>query len=91
MAPLRSKRAGPATASLTAYVAPIVALLAGVIVRGELITLIQILGCALILAGAGMVVRAERAARAVQQPEFQHGRAATWRSSWCSPNRSVDA
>jgi drug/metabolite transporter (DMT)-like permease len=60
------KRAGPTTASLTAYVAPIVALLAGVLVLGEQITLIQILGCALILAGAGLVMRAEQAARAVQ-------------------------
>ena len=62
------KRAGPTTASLTAYVAPIVALLAGLIVLGEQITLIQILGCALILAGAGPVMRAEQAARAFQPP-----------------------
>jgi drug/metabolite transporter (DMT)-like permease len=53
---------------LTAYVAPIVALLAGVIVLGEQIALIQILGCALILAGAGLVMRAEQAARAAQPP-----------------------
>ncbi len=54
------RRSGPTIASLTTYVAPIVALAAGVVVLGEKFTLLQALSCALILSGAALVMRRPR-------------------------------
>ncbi|HET7139306.1 MAG TPA: DMT family transporter [Arthrobacter sp.] len=51
------KRAGPATAALTTYTAPIIAVVAGVLVLGENLTLWQVLSCSLILVGAAFIVR----------------------------------
>lgn len=56
------KRAGPTRASLITHAAPIVALVAGVIVLGERITERQVLGCALILLGTGLVMHKSTAA-----------------------------
>jgi drug/metabolite transporter (DMT)-like permease len=51
------KRAGPTTAALTTYTAPIIAVVAGVLVLGENLTLWQVLSCSMILVGAAFIVR----------------------------------
>jgi drug/metabolite transporter (DMT)-like permease len=51
------KRAGPTTAALTTYTAPIIAVMAGVLVLRENLTLWQVLSCSLILIGAAFIVR----------------------------------
>ncbi|MEV7135705.1 DMT family transporter [Arthrobacter sp. NPDC093128] len=51
------KRAGPTTAALTTYTAPIIAVVAGVLVLRENLTLWQVLSCSLILIGAAFIVR----------------------------------
>jgi drug/metabolite transporter (DMT)-like permease len=51
------KRSGPTVASLTIYAAPIVAVLAGVLILGERFTLVQAVSCLLILAGPALVMR----------------------------------
>lgn len=51
------KRAGPTTAALTTYTAPIIAVVAGVLVLRENLTLWQVLSCSLILVGAAFIVR----------------------------------
>ena len=54
------KRAGPTTAALTTYTAPIIAVVAGVLVLHENLTLWQVLSCSLILVGAAFIVRPKR-------------------------------
>jgi len=51
------KRAGPTKAALTTHTAPVIAIVAGILVLGERLTFWQILGCGLILVGATCVVR----------------------------------
>ncbi len=51
------RNAGPTKAAFITYAAPIVALIAGVTILNEHVTLMQLLGCALILAGAALVMR----------------------------------
>ncbi|WGP06206.1 DMT family transporter [Bacillus subtilis] len=50
------KHAGPTKAALITHAAPIVALLAGIIWLDEQLTSLQLLGCALILTGAALVI-----------------------------------
>lgn len=50
------KQAGPTKAALITHAAPIVALVAGIVWLGENVTGIQLVGCALILAGTGLVI-----------------------------------
>ncbi|WP_285106441.1 EamA family transporter [Promicromonospora sp. MEB111] len=54
------RRSGPTIASLTTYASPIIAVLAGFLVLGESITLLQALSSALILVGAALVLRKKR-------------------------------
>lgn len=51
------KRTGATTAALITHTAPIIAILAGILILGENLTMWQILGCSLILAGALLIVR----------------------------------
>ncbi|MEV7136541.1 DMT family transporter [Arthrobacter sp. NPDC093128] len=51
------KCAGPTIAALTTYTAPIIAVVAGVFVLHEKLTLWQVLSCSLILVGAAFIVR----------------------------------
>lgn len=62
------RRAGPTVASVTTYASPIIALLAGVVVLGESISLTQTLSCTLILVGAGLVMRARDPHPSVKVP-----------------------
>lgn len=55
------REAGPTKAALIAHAAPVVALVAGVLLLDEHITAAHVLGTALILAGAGLVMRRESA------------------------------
>lgn len=50
------KQAGPTNAALITHAAPIVALVAGIAWLGEHVTGMQLVGCALILAGTGLVI-----------------------------------
>lgn len=52
-------RAGSARASIVAYLVPVVAIVLGVAVRGEVVTMIELIGVAVILVGAFMTSRAE--------------------------------
>ena len=51
------KHAGATKAALITHAAPVVSLTAGIIVLGEQLTLWQLAGCLLILAGAALVIR----------------------------------
>lgn len=53
-------RVGSTRGSTTTYLIPVVSLGLGVVVRGESVHLLAVLGCAVVLAGAFLVSRAER-------------------------------
>jgi drug/metabolite transporter (DMT)-like permease len=55
-------RIGAARASASAFLVPVVALALGVLVRGERVAAISVIGCAVCLAGAWWIRRASRAA-----------------------------
>lgn len=60
---------GPVKATTITYVNPAVAILAGVIVLGEQVTVWTILGFALVLAGSWLVTRRRQVSLAVPEPE----------------------
>ena len=53
-------RVGAARASAVTFLMPVVALVLGVVVRGERVALVSVGGCALCLAGAAVIQRARR-------------------------------
>ena len=62
-------RVGPTRASATVFLIPGVALLLGVLVRGEHVALLSVLGCAICVAGAVLMRRAQKnAGRTSVQP-----------------------
>jgi LPXTG-motif cell wall-anchored protein len=60
---------GPVKATTITYVNPAVAILAGVLVLGERVTVFTILGFALVLSGSWLVTRRRREAVASTAPE----------------------
>jgi drug/metabolite transporter (DMT)-like permease len=58
-------RIGPTRASATVFLIPGVALLLGVAVRGERVALLSVIGCAVCVAGAWLMRRAQKAPRPV--------------------------
>ncbi|HEX6084852.1 MAG TPA: hypothetical protein VF266_10030, partial [Thermoanaerobaculia bacterium] len=54
-------RVGPTRASATVFLIPGVALLLGVLVRGEQVALLSVLGCIVCVAGAWIMRRAQSA------------------------------
>ena len=58
-------RAGPARAGVVGYLVPVVAVILGVIILSESVSLIEVAGLAVVLAGAFMTSRPTQAARRV--------------------------
>jgi drug/metabolite transporter (DMT)-like permease len=59
LAAVAAGRLGATRASATAYFMPVVALLLGVVVRGEHVALLSVVGSAVLLAGAWVMRRAQ--------------------------------